>query len=73
MTNQSKWLIAAYAVFYSGGVLVPLDFKLTVDEQWHLLKHSNARVLITEYPIWRQLSVAPGRAGRHRPPEHLCH
>jgi long-chain acyl-CoA synthetase len=63
MTNQSKWLTAAYAVFYSGGVLVPLDFKLTVDEQWHLLAHSKARVLITEYPIWRQLSVAPGRAG----------
>ncbi len=29
MSNQSKWLIAAYAVFYSGGVLVPIDFKLT--------------------------------------------
>ena len=31
MTNQSKWLIAAYAIFYSGGVLVPLDYKLTAD------------------------------------------
>ena len=62
MTNQSKWLIAAYAVFYSGGVLVPLDYKLTADEQWQLLKHSGARMLITEYPIWRQLSVAKGRA-----------
>src|SRR4029077_18896917 len=29
MTNQSKWLISAYAVLYSGGVLVPLDYKLT--------------------------------------------
>ncbi|HEX3372070.1 MAG TPA: AMP-binding protein, partial [Candidatus Acidoferrales bacterium] len=62
MTNQSKWLIAAYAIFYSGGVLVPLDYKLTADEQWQLLKHSGARVLITEFPIWRQLSVATGRA-----------
>ena len=61
MTNQSKWLIAAYAIFYSGGVLVPLDYKLTADEQWQLLKHSGARMLITEYPIWRQLSVAKGR------------
>jgi long-chain acyl-CoA synthetase len=42
-------------------VLVPLDYKLTADEQWQLLKHSGARVLITEYPIWRQLSVANGR------------
>ena len=29
MTNQSKWLISAYAIFFSGGVLVPLDYKLT--------------------------------------------
>src|SRR6266853_669488 len=62
MTNQSKWLISAYAIFFSGGVLVPLDYKLTPDEQWQLLKHSNATVLITEYPIWRQLSVSAGRA-----------
>jgi long-chain acyl-CoA synthetase len=62
MTNQSKWLIGAYAIFYSGGVLVPLDYKLSADEQWQLLKHSGVRVLITEYPIWRQLSAAKGRA-----------
>jgi long-chain acyl-CoA synthetase len=62
MTNQSKWLISAYAIFYAGGVLVPLDYKLTPDEQWQLLKHSGARVLITEYAIWRQLSVATGRS-----------
>ncbi len=62
MTNQSKWLIAAYAVFYSGGVLVPLDYKLTAYEHWQLLKHSKASVLITEYPIWRQLSASGRRA-----------
>jgi long-chain acyl-CoA synthetase len=61
MTNQSKWLISAYAIFFTGGVLVPLDYKLTPDEQWQLLKHSGASVLITEYPIWRQLSAAAGR------------
>jgi long-chain acyl-CoA synthetase len=62
MTNQSKWLISAYAIFFTGGVLVPLDYKLTADEQWQLLKHSGANVLITEYPIWRQLSTSAGRA-----------
>jgi len=62
LTNQSKWLISAYAVFYAGGVLVPLDYKLTPDEQWQLLKHSGATALVTEYPIWRQLSVAEGRS-----------
>src|SRR5215469_13938000 len=55
MTNQSKWLISAYAIFFCGGVLVPLDFKLTPGEHWQLLKHSGSSVLITEHPIWRQL------------------
>jgi long-chain acyl-CoA synthetase len=62
MTNQSKWLITAYAIFHCGGTLVPLDYKLKPEEQWMLLKHSEASVLITEYPIWRQLSAPAGRA-----------
>src|SRR3984957_7783580 len=62
MTNQSKWLISAYAIFFCGGILVPLDYKLTPDEQWQLLMHSGASVLITEYPIWRQLAASSGRA-----------
>jgi long-subunit acyl-CoA synthetase (AMP-forming) len=62
MTNQSKWLISAYAIFFAGGVLVPLDYKLMPEEQWQLLRHSGASVLITEYPIWRQLSASAGRA-----------
>ena len=61
MTNQSKWLISAYAVFHCGCVLVPLDYKLTPTEHWQLLKHSEASVLITEYPIWRQLANSPER------------
>jgi long-chain acyl-CoA synthetase len=61
MTNQSKWLIAAYSIFYCGGVLVPLDYKLTPEEQWQLLQHSSASVLITEYPMWRQLVSSPLR------------
>jgi long-chain acyl-CoA synthetase len=61
MTNQSKWLISAYAIFFSGGVLVPLDYKLTQGEQWQLLVHSSVSVLITEYPIWRQLCAASSR------------
>ncbi len=62
MTNQSKWLISAYAIFFCGATLVPLDYKLKPEEQWQLLKHSGAKMLITEYGIWRQLGVSPGRA-----------
>jgi long-chain acyl-CoA synthetase len=59
MSNQSKWLIAAYAVFHSGGVLVPIDFKLTAVEHLALLAHSNTRSLIVEFPIWRALTQTP--------------
>ena len=43
MTNQSKWLISAYAIFYCGGVLVPLDYKLTAAEHLQLLAHSQSQ------------------------------
>jgi long-chain acyl-CoA synthetase len=59
MTNQSKWLISAYAIFFCGGVLVPLDYKLTAAEHLQLLAHSKARFLIVEYYLWRALSQSP--------------
>jgi len=63
MSNQSKWLISAYAIFYRGGVLVPLDFKLTPQEQRALLAHSKASVLIIEHYLWRALVAAGGLEG----------
>ena len=59
MTNQSKWLISAYAIFFAGGVLVPLDYKLTAAEQLQLLAHSKTKVLIVEYHLWRALAHNP--------------
>ncbi|MBK8314052.1 MAG: AMP-binding protein [Acidobacteria bacterium] len=56
MTNQSRWPISAYAIFHSGGVLVPLDYKLTASEQTALIRHCMAEVLITEYHIWREIT-----------------
>jgi long-chain acyl-CoA synthetase len=59
MTNQSKWLISAYAVFYAGGVLVPLDYKLTAGEHLELLAHSKSKFLIVEYHLWRAITQHP--------------
>src|ERR1700758_4048382 len=59
MTNQSKWLISAYAIFYCGGVLVPLDYKLTAREHLELLSHSKAKVLVIEHHLWRAIVAAP--------------
>jgi len=58
MTNQPKWLMSAYAVFFSGGVLVPLDYKLTAKEHLALLAHSRAKILVAEYAFWRAITQA---------------
>jgi long-chain acyl-CoA synthetase len=63
MTNQPKWLISAYSVFFSGGVLVPLDYKLSPAEHLQLLAHSEAEFLFVEYPLWRALTQAPAFCG----------
>jgi long-chain acyl-CoA synthetase len=60
MTNQSKWLISAYSFFFCGGVLVPLDYKLTPAEQLKLLAHSKAEFLVVEYHLWRAIAQAGG-------------
>jgi len=60
MTNQSKWLISAYAIFYCGGVLVPLDYKLTAREHLQLLAHSKTKVLVIEHHLWRAIVTNPG-------------
>src|SRR3989475_3961079 len=59
MTNQSKWLISAYAVFQIGGVLVPLDYKLTAEEHLQLLAHSRAKFLVVEHHLWRAITQRP--------------
>ena len=59
MTNQSKWLISAYAILQSGGVLVPLDYKLSPGEHLHLLAHSEAKFMVIEYHLWRAITQDP--------------
>ncbi len=63
MTNQSKWLISAYAIFHSGGVLVPLDYKLTAMEHQQLLDHCKAKFLVIEYHLWRAITQLPAHRG----------
>ena len=56
MTNQSKWLISAYAVLHTGGVLVPLDYMRNAEEHLQLLAHSRANFLVVEYHLWRAIT-----------------
>src|SRR5882762_1923360 len=82
MTNQSKWLISAYAIFFAGGVLVPLDYKLTPDVHCLLVRdgrppkglHDDPRKLsgaVRRAHI--DLSVLAGRALPQYPSNKPCH
>lgn len=59
MSNQSRWLIAAYAVFYRGATLVPLDYKLTAPEQHALLAHAKPKALVIEAPLFARFDTRP--------------
>jgi len=54
LPNQGRWLQAATAIFLCGGVLVPLDYKLTAPEQQDLLAHSGAKALVIEAGLFRR-------------------
>jgi len=59
MSNQSRWLVAACALFRRGLVLVPIDYKLSESEQLALLAHAEPSVLVIEQPLLKRFSKAP--------------
>jgi len=62
MGNQSKWIFSGMGALWAGATLVPLDYKLKASEQMALLDHAKARVLVTEWPIWRKLKEEDSKA-----------
>jgi long-chain acyl-CoA synthetase len=58
MTNQPAWLVTAFAAFLRGMVLVPLDWKLTAEEQAALLRHAKPKALLVEAHHWPKLVTA---------------
>ncbi len=59
LSNQSRWLISAAAIFRVGAVLVPIDYKLSAREQRDLLLHARAELLVTEAPLLRRFEERP--------------
>lgn len=57
MSNQSKWVISSFAVAWCGAVLVPIDYKLTAEEQARLIAHARPKVVVTEHVIARDLKL----------------
>lgn len=61
MSNQPAWLISATAAFMRGMVVVPIDMKLSAEEQLALIQHAKPRGLITESHLWSKLFSASER------------
>lgn len=57
--NQSRWLLAACAIFRVGATLVPIDYKLSASEQLELIAHAKADLLVTEMPLSRRFTGLP--------------
>lgn len=55
MANQSRWVIGAMAGLFAGAVLVPLDYKLPVADLLTLLDRARPRVLVIDWPLYRDL------------------
>lgn len=58
LPNQSKWIISAISIFFGGGIIVPIDYKLSPKDQVFLIKHSESRFVITEKGIYENLMSA---------------
>ena len=56
---KPDWLAAAIAVFVQGGVLVPLDSKLSREEHQTLITHSGATHVVTEKRFQLEASSVP--------------
>src|SRR5258707_15429211 len=52
MTNQSKWLISAYSIFFCGGVVVPLGFKITGGGEFPIVGAFKVRFVGVYYYFW---------------------
>jgi len=65
MANQPAWLITAMAVFLRGMTLVPIDPKLTAEEQGALLRHAKPRALVVEAHHYPRLVAAVERPSAH--------
>ncbi|MCZ6784030.1 MAG: AMP-binding protein, partial [Proteobacteria bacterium] len=48
MANRPEWVIAAFAVARVGGVLVPVNTYATSGERDHILRHSDASLLLLQ-------------------------
>lgn len=57
MPNQWRWIVSAAAVIWSGGVLVPIDVKLSPPEQAGLIDYAEPALVIADAALWERAAA----------------
>ena len=63
MPNLPEMLIAHFAVPLAGGVLVAINTRLTAEEMSYILRHSGAKILVTDAALLPVAAAATEGAG----------
>ena len=63
MPNLPEMLIAHFAVPLAGGVLVAINTRLTAEEMSYILRHSGAKILVTDAALLSVAAAATEGAG----------
>jgi long-chain acyl-CoA synthetase len=65
MNNRPEWISALFSVFFSGGIAVPVDYLLTEEELFNILKDSQPKCVITDSGNLKVSEKAVSKMGYH--------
>lgn len=65
MENRPEWISSLFAVLFLGGIAVPVDYLLTEEELFNILKDSQPRFLVTDSKNREVAERAVSKLGYH--------
>ncbi len=65
MENRPEWISAFYATLFKGGIAVPVDYLLSEEELFNILKDSQPTFLITSNHNYQKAKKAIEKIGYH--------
>ncbi len=65
MENRPEWISSLFSVLFAGGIAVPVDYLLTEEELFNILKDSQPRYLITSEKNREIAEKAVSKLGYH--------
>ncbi len=65
MENRPEWISAFYATLFKGGIAVPVDYLLSEEELFNILKDSQPTFLITSTQNYQKAKSAVEKIGYH--------